>query len=107
MKTGGHFLPYLIPGTYDAAEKHEEVAHGDQAGPDHQGEEAQELLKDWLNADEDEDAEEDGQRRGDGNHKGDVSLDILPRKKKDKKKSEPSVWGIFWIKENRTPSALW
>lgn len=72
--------PYLIPGTNDATEKHEEVAHGDQAGPDDQGEEAQELLKNWLDANEDEDAEEDGQRRGDGNHKGDVRLDVLPRK---------------------------
>lgn len=91
MNENNHFFSYLIPGTNDAAKKHEEVAHGDQAGPDHQGKEAQELLKDWLYADEHKDAEEDDQCRGDGDHKGDVSLDVLP----GNTKSEPSVRGIF------------
>lgn len=84
MNENKHLLPYLIPGTNDATEKHEEVAHGDQAGPDHQGEEAQEFLKHWLDANENEDAEEDCQSRRDGNHKGDVSLDVLQRKKQQK-----------------------
>lgn len=73
---------YLIPGADDASKKHEEVAHGDQAGPDDQGEDAQELFEDRFNADQDKDAEEDGKRSGNGDHKGDVSLDILKQKHK-------------------------
>lgn len=83
------FLPYLIPGTNDTAEKHEKVSHGDQAGPNDHGEETEELLKDWLDADQDEDAEEDGQRRGNGDHKGDMSLNVLPRKKEIDQKQAP------------------
>lgn len=82
MNENKNFLSYLIPGTNDAAEKHEEVSHSDEAGPDDQSEETQELFKDRLNADQNKDAEEDGQRRRDSDHKGDVSLDVLPRKKK-------------------------
>lgn len=94
MNENNHFLPYLIPGTNDATEKHEEVAHGDQAGPDHQGEEAQQLLKHWLDANQDKDAEEDGQRRGNGNHEGDVSLDVLPRGGEEEKKQPGLSWEV-------------
>lgn len=70
---------YLIPGTDDASEKHKEVTHGNQTGPDHQGENPKQLLENGLDANQDEDGEENSQRSGDGDYEGDVILDILRR----------------------------
>ncbi len=70
---------YLIPGTDDSSKKHKEVTHGNQAGPDHQGENSEQLLEDGLDADQKKDSEENSQRSGDSDYKGDVILDILQR----------------------------
>ncbi len=70
---------YLIPGTDDSSKKHKEVTHGNQAGPDHPGENSEQLLEDGLDADQKKDCEENSQRSGDSDYKGDVILDILQR----------------------------
>ncbi len=70
---------YLIPGTDDSSKKHKEVTHSNQAGPDHQGENSEQLLEDGLDADQNKDSEENSQRSGDSDYKGDVILDILQR----------------------------
>lgn len=72
-------LSYLIPGTDDSSKKHKKVTHGNQAGPDHQGENMEKLLEDGLDADQNKDSEENSQRSGDSDYKGDVILDILQR----------------------------
>lgn len=55
------WTPYLVPGGDGASEAQEQVAHGHEADPYHDGEKAQELLEHGLDADEDEDREEDRQ----------------------------------------------
>lgn len=65
---------HLVPRTDDPSGEHEEVTHGNQAAPDEQGEEAEELLKDRLDADQDEDGEEDGQCSGHSDEEGYVVL---------------------------------
>lgn len=70
---------YLIPGTDDSSKKHKEVTHGNQAGPDHQGENTEQFLEDGLDADQNKDSEENSQCSGDSDYKGDVILDILQR----------------------------
>lgn len=68
---------YLIPRADDPSRKHKKVTHGNQAGPDDQGEKTQKLLKDGLNADQYKHSQEDSQRRGDCDDKGHVVLNIL------------------------------
>ncbi|KAL0165483.1 hypothetical protein M9458_037327, partial [Cirrhinus mrigala] len=58
----------------DPTEEHEEVTHGNQTAPDEQGEEAEKLFEDRLNAHEDEDGEENGQSCGHGHDEGHVLL---------------------------------
>lgn len=68
---------HLVPRTDDPSKEHEEVTHGNQAAPDEQREEAEELLEDGLDTDEDEDGEEDDQCGGHGDEEGHVVLYVL------------------------------
>lgn len=64
MKWERHVVPslrsHLVPGTDDPSGEHEKVTHGNQAAPDEQGEDTEELLEDGFDADENENGEEDG-----------------------------------------------
>lgn len=51
--------PYLVPRADDSSKEHEEVSHGQQAGPDEEGEESQKLLKHSLDAHQHKHTEED------------------------------------------------
>lgn len=68
---------YLVPGAEYPSGEHEEVAHGDQTGPDEQGEEAEHPLKDRLDADEDEDGQEEEEGGGDCDQERQVVLCVL------------------------------
>lgn len=72
-------VSYLIPRTDDPSRKHKKVSHGNQAGPNDQGENTQKLLEDWLDADEHKNGQEDSQRCGHSDHKGHVVLDVLEK----------------------------
>lgn len=76
-------MSYLVPWTDDPARKHKKVTHGNQAGPDDQGENTQKLLEDRLNADKYKNSKKDSQRRGHSDYKGHMVLNVL---KKDTKK---------------------
>lgn len=65
---------HLVPWTDDPTEEHEEVTHGNQTAPDQQGEEAEKLFEDRLDADEDEDGEKNGQSCGHSHDEGHVIL---------------------------------
>lgn len=72
-----HRCDYLVPGAEDPSGEHEQVAHGDQTGPDEQGEEAQHPLEDWLDADQDEDGQEEEEGGGDRDEERQVVLNVL------------------------------
>lgn len=76
-------MSYLIPRTDDPSRKHKKVTHGNQAGPDDEGEDTEELLKDRLDTDEHKHSQEDGQCRRHGDDKGHVVLHVLRRWQKN------------------------
>lgn len=71
---------YLVPGAEDPSGEHEQVTHGDQTGPDEQGEEAEHPLEDRLDADEDEDGQEEEEGGGDRDQERQVVLCVLGRR---------------------------
>lgn len=73
--------PYLIPGRDGASKTHEQVAHGHETNPDHQGEETEKLLKHRLDADQDEYGKENRQGGGNGDQKCHVVFNVLRRQK--------------------------
>lgn len=73
-------MSHLIPRTDDPARKHKKVTHGNQAGPDDQGENTQKLLEDGLNADEYKHSQEDSQRCGHSDYKGHMVLNVLKKR---------------------------
>lgn len=68
---------HLVPRTDNPSREHEEVSHGNQATPDEQGEEAEELLENSLDADKNKDGEEDGHRGGNSDEECNVIFHSL------------------------------
>lgn len=67
MRTRAHTPPpHLVPRTEDPPGEHEEVTHGNQAGPYKEGEEPEHAVEDGLYADQDEDGEEEEEGGGHG-----------------------------------------
>lgn len=58
-------IPYLVPGRDGASKAHEQVPHGHETYPYHQGEKAEQLFEHRLDADKDEYCKENRQGRRD------------------------------------------
>lgn len=86
-----HWCDYLVPGAEDPSGEHEQVAHGDQTGPDEQGEEAEHSLEDRLDADQDEDGQEEEEGGGDRDEERQVVLCVLGEGGGEKETSEQAL----------------